>query len=387
MNFATLIRKNLFRKRARTALLLVATFMAFLIYGVLSAFSVAFSAGVSLASANRLVVVNKINFTQQMPMAYVNRIAAMQNVKDISYADWFGGFFREAKNEVMTFAVDPQTYLQVFSEITLSDAERQAFLSDRSGMLVGDMMARRMGWKVGDRIPLSSAIYVNTGTGGRTWDLTIRGIFTGSRPEFATNFVLFQHPYFNETRDMGKDTVGWMVLRTTDSTFNEQVIQAIDAQFANSPDETETTTEEAFNKAFLEQIGSISLIIKSVTGAAFATILMIVGNSMYRAITERTKEIAIMKTLGFTSRSIFTLVLAESFALALIGGLLGLAAASAMVYVVGPLIVSILPGMTMTTSTVLSSIGFMLLLGAITGAVPAWQAMRSNIITGLGKAS
>lgn len=387
MTLWSLVLKNLGRKKIRSLLLLVAIFMAFLMYGVLAAFNSAFNAGVNLASASRLVVVNKINFTQSLPMAHVNRVQALDGVADVTYADWFGGFYREAREQVMTFAVEPESYLRIFPEMLLSETEKQNFLRDRTGVLIGELLARRYGWKVGDRVPISSAIYADINTGARAWNLTVQGIFKGSRPEFDTNFAVFHHSYFTETRDVGKDTIGWMVLRTVDSARNEEVIAAIDALFANSAFETETTTEEAFNKAFMEQLGSISLIIKSVTGAAFATILMIVGNSMYRAVQERGKEIAIMKTLGFTSRKIFTLVLLESLTLALLGGVLGLGAACTMIHFVAPLIMSILPSLTMTWPIALSAIAFMLALGVVTGAAPAWQAMRSNIIKGLGRAS
>ena len=385
MSWLTLIRRNLFRKKMRTFLMLVAIFMAFLVYGVLAMFNQAFNAGIEIAAADRLVTMNKINFTQSMPYAYVNRIRAVDGVQQLTYADWFGGYYQEPRNQIALLAVDSETWFNVYPEVVLNDVERKAYLQDRTGLLIGDRLAARFNWKVGDRIPLPSSIYRQE-NGAQSWDFTIRGIFTANAPEIDTNYAIFHHDYFSETRDIGKDTIGWIVLTTGNPDRNEQVMRDIDAMFANSPYETESTTEQAFNKAFIEQIGSIGLIITSVVTAAFLTILMIVGNSMYRAIQERTKEIAVMKTLGFRPKHILTLVLAESFCLAVFGGTLGLLGAWGIMAAVGPMVAAVLPSLAMTWNIAFSTFFFIFLLGLITGAAPAWQAMRLNIQTGLGRA-
>lgn len=385
MSWLTLIRRNLFRKKMRTFLMLVAIFMAFLVYGVLAMFNQAFNAGIEIAAADRLVTMNKINFTQSMPYAYVNRIRAVDGVQQLTYADWFGGYYQEPRNQIALLAVDSETWFKVYPEVVINDVQKQAYLQDRTGLLIGDRLAARFNWKVGDRIPLPSSIYRQE-NGAQSWDFTIRGIFTANAPEIDTNYAIFHHDYFNETRDIGKDTIGWIVLTTGNPDRNEQVMRDIDAMFANSPYETESTTEQAFNKAFIEQIGSIGLIITSVVTAAFLTILMIVGNSMYRAIQERTKEIAVMKTLGFRPKHILTLVLAESFCLAVFGGTLGLLGAWGIMAAVGPMVAAVLPSLAMTWNIAFSTFFFIFLLGLITGAAPAWQAMRLNIQTGLGRA-
>ena len=385
MNHFSLVRKNLLRKKTRTFLLFIAILMAFLIYAVLSSFNQAFNAGVKVAAADRLVVVNKINFTQSLPYAYYNRVRALAGVQNIFYADWFGGYYQEPRNMVITMAVEPVGWFAVFSEVLVNDEQKRTFLNDRTGILIGRMLAKRMNWQVGQQIPINSSIYRQSSNGQPTWKFTIRGIFDANRPEFDTNFAVFHHEYFNEARDMGKDSIGWMVLTTGDPARNENVMHAIDALFANSSFETETTTEQAFNKAFLEQIGSISLIIRSVVAAALLTILMIVGNSMYRAIRERTAEIAVMKTLGFTGKRLFALTLAESCLLTWSAGLLGLGLASILLYTLAPMLASVLPSLKMTTTTLFSSLLLMCALGLFTGFIPAWQALRLNIQQGLLK--
>ena len=163
-------------------------------------------------------------------------------------------------------------------------------------------MARKWGWKVGDRVPIASNIFSQR-SGGHTWDFTIAGIVKAKVEHVDTNFMLFQYAYFDETRSFGKDTIGWLILQTNAPENNDRVVKAIDSMFANSTAETSTDTEKAFGTAFVAQFGNIALIVFLVVGAAFVTILMIVGNTMALSIRERTREIGVLKTLGFSGRT------------------------------------------------------------------------------------
>jgi putative ABC transport system permease protein len=384
MNDVVLIRKNLFRRKLRASLMIASILTAFAIFGVLASIERAFNAGQDIP-ADRLIVVNKINFTQPLPIAYRDRVRAIQGVQQVTHLNWFGGYYQDPKNSLVVLAVDPATYVDIYgSDGELSSEARQAFVGERTGALVGDAMANKWGWKVGDHVPIASKMFVQK-SGSRTWDFTIVGIFRSKKPELDTNFMLVQYDYFNETRASGKDEIGWMVLRTMAPTLNDSVVKLIDQTFANSPYETATDTEKAFNRAFMAQFGNIALIVLLVEGAAFVTILMIVGNTLMMSVRERTREIGVLKTLGFSDGHILRLVLGESILLALAGGAAGLGLAALFILAVRDSVRGILPHITISPKIALVGLALMLGFGVITGVIPALSAMRLRIAAALGR--
>ncbi|WP_444895586.1 ABC transporter permease [Microbulbifer sp. SSSA005] len=379
-----LVFKNMTRKPLRLFLTCFAIFIAFLIFGAVTSLKSALNSSVELSADNRLVVFNRINFTQSLPIAYVQKVAAVEGVKHVTHLNWFGGYFQEPSRQVVSMAVDPESYLKVYEEIVIPEEQKQAWFNNRQGALVGEKLAQIYGWKVGDRIPLSSNIFSHK-DGGYTWEFVISGIFKGDTEQYDTRQLLFHYKYFMETQTFGGDWIGWMALTTDDPAINENVAKTIDDNFANSQSETDTSTEKAFNKAFIEQIGNIGLIIFSVVFTAFFTILVVVGNTMALAIRERTGEIAVLKTLGFSSTRIFRMVLSESLLIAFVGGLSGLAAAWLLVEGVKTFLARFLPNLILDGDIALQAILFMLLLGLITGLMPAFQALRLNIVTAFNR--
>lgn len=385
MNDFDLVRKNLFRRKLRAVLMIVSILIAFMIFGVLAGFYRAFTSGEDRAAADRLMTVNKINFTQPLPIAYFNRVRAVDGVRQVTFANWFGGYYQEPKNFLMVLAVEPNTYFDVYrSELDISPEVLAAFIRDRSSAVVGEAMARKWGWKVGDHIPIASNIFSQRG-GGQTWDVTIVGIVKGKAEQVNTNFMLFQYAYFDETRSFGKDTIGWLILQTTSPENNDRVAKAIDAMFANSGAETSTDTEKAFGKAFAAQLGNIALIVFLVVGAAFVTILMIVGNTMALTVRERTREIGVFKTLGFSGARILRLVLGESVLLALLGGVPGLVIAALITVALRNSLANLAPAFSVSWDIALEGIALMIALGLITGIIPAYNAMRLKIASALGR--
>ncbi len=385
MNDFVLIAKNLFRRKLRAALMLVAILIAFAIFGVLAGFERAFNAGEDVAAADRLVVVNKINFTQPLPIAYYNRVASVDGVRQVTHFNWFGGYYQDPKNFMVVMAVEPKSYLSVYDDqIDVAPEARQSFLRERTGALVGEAMAAKWGWKIGDRVPMMSNIFTQK-DGSRTWDFTVSGIIKAAKPQVDTNFMVFHYEYFNETRSFGRDMIGWIALNTRAPSENDRVSKAIDEMFANSSYETSTDTEKAFNKAFVAQLGNIALIVALVVGAAFATILMIVGNTMAMAIRERTREIGVLKTLGFSGGRILRLVLGESVLLALLGGLPGLGLAALFAASMRENLANFVPGFMVTPGIALTAVALMVAFGIATGLIPAISAMRLKIATALGR--
>ncbi|MFV3127500.1 ABC transporter permease [Niveispirillum sp. KHB5.9] len=384
MSDFSLILANLFSRKLRAALMIVAIFFAFLIFGVLAGVQNGFDSFGNAAGENRLVAMNKINFTQPLPLAYINRIRSVEGVVQASHANWFGGYYQDPKNLVMTFAVDPESYLDIYAgDVLLAADQKAAFLADRTGLLVGRKIAEKNGWKVGDRIPLNSNIYTNKNTGKQSWEFTISGIVDPAREDGSTDWGIFHYDYFSESVTFGQNTIGYVIIETADKALNQKIAKVIDEMFANSPAETATDTEKAFGQAFAAQLGNIALIITLVVGAAFFTILMIVGNTMVMAVRERTKEIGVMKTLGFPSGRIFRLVLGESLLLAALGALPALGAAGLLLLWMKKAVG--MPGLALTLPYVALGVGIMLALGLMTGLVPAWNALRLNIVTALGR--
>lgn len=380
MNDLDLVNKNLWRKPLRTVLLLVSIFVAFLIFSILVGFNYAYEKSLETSSmANRLVVNNKINFTQPLPISYVNRIARVPGVTDLTHFSWFGAFYQDPRtSRFVGFAVEPESYTRIYADqIKLPEEQRRAFITERTGMIVGKTVADTYGWKLGQTVPISSNIYTNR-DGRRSWDMKIVGIFTGAREADNTSVIYFNYEYLNETRSFGRDLIGSLAVLTTGADANDRVATAIDAQFANSPSETATVDEKTFNRAFLQQAGDINFIIGLVTGAAFLAILMIVGNTMVTAVRERTKEIGVMKTLGFTGPRVLRMVLGESLLLAVIGATAGVAAGALMLKAVER--AAPFGALDFQPIVALMALGLAIALGLITGAIPAMSALRMSIV-------
>jgi putative ABC transport system permease protein len=385
MNDLVLMRKNLSRHRLRTSLMIVCIITAFAIFGVLASIERSVDSGQDLAAADRLVVVNKINFSQPLPIAYVDRVRAIQGVQQVTHVNWFGGYYQDPKNSVVALAVDPATYMKIYGgELDISPEVRQAFIRERTGALVGEAMARKWGWKVGDTVPIANNIFTQK-NGSHSWDFTVVGIFKAKKPEVDTNFMVFQYDYFDEARAFGQGQIGWMVLRTVSPAVNDRVARTIDQTFANSAYETSTETEKALDKAFVAQFGNIKLIMMLVVGAAFVTILLIVGNTLMMSVRERTREIGVLKSLGFPASRILKLVLGEATLLALMGGLQGLAWAAFFLFSVRDSVGGLVTQTLISPDIALTGLALMLGFGIVTGLIPALVAMRLRVGAALGR--
>jgi putative ABC transport system permease protein len=384
VNELTLVRKNLFRKPVRTTLLLVSIFVAFLVFAVMLSFTHSIANFATIPT--RMVTLSKINFTESLPMAHYQRISQTEGVAVATHLNWFGGYYQDpVKGFIPVFAVDPESYFAVYSEdLQIPAAQREAFFKERTAMLAAEPVAEKFGWKVGQRIPLNSNIF-SQADGGHTWQFTLVGLIPTPPGSSQTGSVLIGYDYFNETITFGKDRVGWVPFLTTSATLNNKVAHAIDARFANSADETSTQDEATFNASFAAQLGDIALVVTLVVGAAFAAILLIVGTTMTLAVRERTREVGVMKTLGFSSGRILRMVLGESLLLAFLGAGLGVGAAALLLPMLAKASGGQMPTISMAPMVPLWSALIALALGLITGAAPALGAYRMRITDAFGR--
>lgn len=385
MKYFRLIWKNVWRKKIRTSLTILSVLVAFLLFALLSAIGYAFKGGENVADAERLIVINKISLINPIPMSYRNRILATEGVASVTHASWFGGYYQEPQNQFGQFPVDPQSYIDMYPEFEMPAEQIEAFKRNRTGAIVGEEIATAFDWKVGDRIPIQATIWTKA-DGGRTWEFDIEGIFTTSDPRGSSALMLFQYDYFEEARAFGKGTVGWYILRVKPGANPVQVAKAIDLQFANSPSETKTSTEAAFAQSFAKQFGNIALIVTLVLGAVFFTLLLVSGNTMSQSVRERISELAVLKTLGFTDRTVLGIVLSESILIMLIGGLLGLGIGWVLVQGMAQQMGAFLPGLFLSPAAILGGIAIMLGAGLAAGIFPAFKAMRLSIIDALARA-
>lgn len=380
MKFLHLIWGNLLRRKLRTSLTLLSILVAFVLFGYLCAIKQALVGGVALAGRDRLIVRHKVSLIQLLPESYLARMERIPGVAAATHQTWFGGIYQDPKNFFMQNPVEPEPFLKMFPEFLLPPEQLKAWLATRTGAIVGRNTANRFHWKVGDKVPIMSPIWMR-----KTWEFDIVGIFDGAKKGTDTTSLFFRYDYFDETRkaqNFGTGLVGWYTIRITDPAQAAAVAKLIDQEFENSPAETKTEPEGAFAQGFANQIGNITLIVASILGAVFFTILLVTGSTMSQAVRERIGELGVLKAIGFTNGQLLALVLAESCLLTGLGGGLGLGLAWVMTAHGDPT-GGMLPMFFFPPRDLLIGLGISLALGLLTGIFPAQQAMRLRVAEAL----
>lgn len=382
MKYLHLVWAGLFRKKFRTILTLLSVIVAFLLFGLLQAVNEAFQAGAEQARADRLITNSRYSIIEMLPISYLPQIESVPGVKEVAFASWFGGSYQDRPAQFAVFPVDPERYLRVAPEIELPDEALERWRGMRDGAVVGQSLAERYGWQVGDRVTLVADIWPQS-DGGNQWNFEIAGIYTSPESEQNEGALLFQWEFFDEARQYARGTVGWYILQVEDPDRAEEVAQAVDALFANSSNETKTQTEKAFAQGFARQFGDIGLIVTAILGAVFFTILVLTGNTMAQAVRERIPELAILKTLGFSDRAVLGLVVGEALVLILLGGLLGLGLAAATLGGLSAALAGFgIQGISL--SVVTTGVLLMIVLSLAVGLPPAVRAMRLRVVDALG---
>ena len=382
MKYLHLIWAALFRSKTRTLLTLLSVVAAFLLFGMLDSVRVAFNSGGQVAGANRLITSSRLSITQMLPYSLAEQIRAVPGVRKAAYAAWFGGIYQDPKNFFANFSVAPN-YFDVYRELQLPPEQLKAFQDTRTGAVVGETLAKEFGWKIGDTIPLQATIFPRGGS--NDWPLQLVGIFRSKDRTLAANEerqLMMNWKYFDESNDYIKNQVSWFTVTLDNPDHSSRVAQAIDAISANSDHETKTQTESAFQQAFVKQFADIGLIVTSIMGAVFFTLLLLTGNTMAQAVRERVPELATLKTLGFKDSTVLTLVMIESVLLIGLGGAIGMSLAATILPVLAPRTQGLLPPH-VPTQTWLMGVGLILLIGVVVGLLPALRAKRLKIVDAL----
>ncbi|MBM3773152.1 MAG: FtsX-like permease family protein [Acidimicrobiia bacterium] len=379
MKFIPLIWRNVWRRKFRTTFTLLSIFIAFLLFGILMTLRNSFAFGVEIAGLDRLVLINKITLIMPLPYSYQTRLETVPGVDIVTHNTWFNGIYQDPANFFANIAVVPEPFMKIYTEYKLSPDEMKAWLEDRQGVIVGRDLANRFGWKIGDRVPLVGTIFQPKS--GDVWEFNIRGIYDGEDGVDKTQFF-FRYDYLDENRQLGDGTVGWYIVKIADGSRAVDMSRIFDAMFENSSAETKTTTEKGFVEGFASQVGDIGAIMVAVSTVVLVMFGLVAASTMAQSVRERTAELAVLKTLGFTGPAVLALVLAESLFIVFLGGGVGLALAWLIVQGGDPtgglMAIFVLP-----PRDVWVGVGLMTAMGVLAGMVPAVNAMRLRITDAL----
>jgi putative ABC transport system permease protein len=379
MKFIGLVFKNARRSKRRTALTVLSVAIAVFLFSALRAVLDGFNAGAEGSSSTRLVTLRSTSLMFSMPTSHADVIRNTPGVRDVTWANWFGGIYKDPQNFFAQFAIEPESYLRMYPEILLTPEQKQAFLDDRAGCIVGDGLAKTYGFKVGDKITLKVGIPVY---GRQDFDFNVVAIYRSGGTAVDNQSMFFHWKYADE-RSLAKGQAGWYVMQIANPDQAAQVALAIDQKFANSPYETKTDTEREFQSSFVKMFGNLNLLLGSISLAVVITTLFVSANTMAMSVRERTTEIAVMRTLGFPSSTVFLLIAGEAVLMSVVGGVLGAVLARA---VVNPDFLNagtFIPEVHVSNANVVIALALSAFIGVFAGLIPATMASRLKIVDAL----
>jgi putative ABC transport system permease protein len=378
MKFLPLVWSSLWRKKARTIFTLLSIVIAFLLFGLLQGINAWMSAFGTGSNADRLYVVSRVGQIQPLPSAYLGQILAVPGIRQSTYIAGFTGYYQEKSNTLVAFATDVKTFFNLYPDWRIAPEQLAAMGRTRAGAIVAAPLMRAFGWKIGDRIPLRTSVVKRDGSAD--WNFEIVGIYDVPSTPAEANRILVNYAYFDEARFQERGTAWAFVVAVDDPTRSAQICAAVDALFANSAYETVTQDEKAYVQGQLRQLGDVSLMANAIVAAVLFTLLFLTGNTMMQSVRERTPELAILKTVGFSDRSVTILVLIESVLLCVLAASLGLAAAAAVFPVTAALGIG---GSGLPLKVVAVGLAIALVLALASGLPPAWRAQRLVIVEAL----
>ena len=379
-----LIWKNAVRNRRRSLLTIASIAASFALLGTLAAmYRALFWSDPIPGQELRVMTRHRVSLTQAMPVSYEQKIRAVPGVQAVTILNWFGGTYKDEQvdrsNIFARFSTDPKNFFEVRPDIVISEEYKQAFLRERRGAICPEALAKKKGWKIGERINLT----------GDIWPVNLELILVGTYQDSADRESLyFSHEYVRESLGVNnrrRDTVGLFWMRADSADNVPKIAKAVDDMFANSPAQTRTESEQAFGLAFVAFLGNVKLFLAAICGAITFTILLVTGNTMAMSVRERRRDVGILKTLGYTPGAILGIILGEAAVISLIGGAIGLGLANGIAWVVrqGPAIFAQLSQVAITPSVAAAGMVAAVVIGVASSFFPAFNASRTPILTAL----
>lgn len=379
-----LILRNLFKRPLRFTLTALALMMAVFLVCVLQSLVVALDAGVRDAKSDRLVVQSAVSLFVGLPIAYQSKIEAVEGVELAMKMQWFGGIYQDSSGFFAQFGVDTDRLLDVYNEIQIIEGSLEEFRASRTNCLIGTGLAQRYGWEPGSRIPLQSQIYQRDD--GGPWEFTVAGIYESNSVSIDENTMFFDFRYLEETlRASGEENIdaGTYILRIAPGTDTMRVMAEVDAMFENDSQRVQATSEAEFNAQFVSMLGNIPFFVSSIGGGVLAAIALAVLNTMIMAGREQTRDVGILKALGFTDRTVFAVLLGQSLLLCILGGSLGLGLARLASGPISMVLSTQFPGYEVTSGVLAQAAFVALCIGLLAGITPAWRASKLQVVDAL----
>ncbi len=383
MKYLPLVWAALRRKPARTLLTCFSIVTAFFLFGTLQGINVGIAKIMELTSRSHLMVMSRVNQGAPMPLAHGAQILSVPGVTAVAPFTMLIGTYQRPNNPMVVIGTDMDAMLKISADLIVPPQQAAAMRRTRNGVIVGVTTAKQYGWKIGDRIPLHGITAKSDGT--TDWAFDIVGMYTLQQPDWATR-IFANYDFINEALTAGKNQAVIFYVGIKDPAKSASISQMIDDRFANSPDQTNTANEKDYLDTTMRQIGDINYLVNGVVGAVLFTLLFLTSNTIAQSVRERTAELAVLKTLGFTDAGVQWLVLAEALILGMVSAALGVGLASRVLPWItsGPTLAANgigamhVPGLVYGAAAVVA-----LLLALISGVPPAVRARRLNIVSAL----
>jgi putative ABC transport system permease protein len=386
MNLASLAGRNILRNKFRAALTIVGVAIAVLTFMLLRTIVFAWTSGAEYASKDRVVTRHKITFVQPLPKRYIEDVRNTPHIKIATFANWFGGKDEKHDREFFgAFAVDHTTYFTVYDDIAITKEASDAFLHDPQAAIVGDVLAKKMGWKPGDKVVLTSGIYPRQGD----WDFHIVGIYEAKARSVDRSSFIFRWDYLNDSLPQArKDMIGWIVSRVDQPSQSAQIGVAIDKIFDEKDTQTLSQDEHSFNASFLAMFSAVLTAVDIISIVILVIMMLVLGNTIAMGVRERTNEYGVLKALGFSGGHIAWFIIGESMLIAIVGGALGVAVSYPFVQEgmgrwIEENMGSYFPYFRIDPKTTVVAGVLALILGAVAAAIPAYRASKLRVVDAL----
>ena len=377
MKFIPLIWAGIWRKRSRSILILAQVVIAFTLFGTLQGLNSAIKQAVDATHADRLYVGSRLRLGAPLPISILSRVQSTPGVTASTFRFQFGATYQKATQGVPILATDVESFLAMYPEVQVKPSQAQAMKGTQDGVIVGVESMSKYGWKVGQHITLQSPLPRKNGS--RDWTFEIVGTYENREQTDAAVLLIANYRYVNESLAGERDTIGIATVRIPDPARAAEIEQAIDRQFANSPNETLTQTEHELAEANVSSIGDLDVVVHRITAATFAVLLFATGALMMQSIRERTPELAVLKTFGFSDPLVMVLILSETLALCVTGAAVGLSLAAQIL----PLARTYIGLGSVPPIVVAAGFGCAVLLALAGGAIPAWRGLRLRVVDAL----